>query len=67
MKMIRLGKAAVVAATIALAPTAALADESWPGWYYNDGNGNCGYVQCGPNGCSVIDQFPCPNEVNPNG
>jgi hypothetical protein len=67
MRMIGLGKAAVVAAGFLLSPTAALADESWPGYYFNDGNGNCGYVQCGPNGCAILDEYPCPREVDPNG
>lgn len=53
-----LGLAALVA------PTAALAEDIY---YFNDGNGNCGYVSCGAYGCTVIDRFNCPLEVNPDG
>jgi hypothetical protein len=49
----------------AVAPTASFADPE--GWYYfNDGQGNCGYVECGAYGCQVIDTFPCPREVGGN-
>lgn len=48
----------------AMMPTAASAQMSgWGLWYFNDGNGTCGYIHCGENGCSVIDMFPCPREV----
>ncbi|HEX8572572.1 MAG TPA: hypothetical protein VF759_07465 [Allosphingosinicella sp.] len=32
-------------------------------YYFNDGNGNCGYISCGDYGCVVVDRFPCPREV----
>ena len=48
----------------AMSPTASLAQSSGYGvFYFNDGNGTCGYISCGENGCTVIDQFPCPREV----
>lgn len=52
-------------ALAALTPTAAMADEDPPtGWYYfNDGNGTCGYAQQTPYGWQVIMTFPCPREV----
>lgn len=54
-----------LAAMAALVPTAAFAQMSgWGLWYFNDGAGTCGYISCGPNGCSVIDTFPCPREVS---
>ena len=43
----------------ALTPAAAMADTYW----FNDGNGTCGYVSCGPYGCQVLETFPCPKEV----
>jgi hypothetical protein len=33
-------------------------------YYFNDGNGNCGYVSCGPYGCAPVIRFPCPREVS---
>lgn len=45
-----------------MAPGAAVAQQ-YGYYYFNDGNGNCGYISCGPNGCAVVDQFPCPREV----
>lgn len=49
----------------ALSPTASLAQTSGYGiFYFNDGNGTCGYISCGENGCTVIDMFPCPREVS---
>jgi hypothetical protein len=52
-------------AAAAMAPTAVFAQESGYGiWYFNDGQGTCGYVSCGPYGCAVIDTFPCPREVS---
>jgi hypothetical protein len=65
MKSFRTRKIAVLglALAAALTPAAALAD----GYYYfNDGNGNCGYISCGAYGCQVVDTFPCPREVSPN-
>lgn len=52
-------------AAAAMTPAAAAAQMSgWGIWYFNDGNGTCGYISCGPNGCAVIDTFPCPREVS---
>ena len=55
-------------AVATMTPTAILAQSSdpsgWGLWYFNDGQGTCGYISCGPNGCSVIDMFPCPREVS---
>lgn len=51
-------------AASAVAPTAALAQSNWGIFYFNDGNGTCGYISCGANGCAVIDMFPCPREVS---
>lgn len=49
-------------------PAFAFAQNAGTGTYYlNDGSGNCALVACGPNGCTIIDVFPCPREVNPNG
>lgn len=62
MKMSILRKLTVIGlfAAAAAAPTAAYADGIY---YFNDGNGTCGYISCGPNGCAIIDMFPCPREV----
>lgn len=46
----------------AMAPAAALAQQTG-GYYFNDGNGNCGYVECGSNGCVVIERWACPREM----
>jgi hypothetical protein len=64
MKRSIIRKFAVLALAVAAAtaPTAAFAEE-WGIWYFNDGNGTCGYISCGENGCTVIDTFPCPREV----
>jgi hypothetical protein len=43
----------------AIAPTAALADP----YYFNDGAGTCGWIDCGPNGCAILISYPCPREV----
>ena len=66
--MLRSVFAAGIFAAAALAPTVAVAQDtsSWGIYYFNDGNGTCGYVSCGENGCSVIDTFPCPREVSPD-
>jgi hypothetical protein len=58
----------IVVAGIALGalggPTAAYAEwgQQWveP---FNDGNGTCGYLSCGPHGCTPLIIFPCPREV----
>ena len=47
----------------ALTPAAALADTLV---WFNDGNGYCGYMSCGANGCQVIDIEYCPDEVSGN-
>lgn len=57
----KLGVLGLVAAA-ALAPTAALAQASGP-FYFNDGNGTCGYILCGSNGCAVIESWACPREM----
>jgi hypothetical protein len=51
----------VVAA--AMTPTVGLAQYQY-GYYFNDGNGNCGYVECGPYGCVVLASWVCPREVS---
>jgi hypothetical protein len=51
-------------AVAAMSPTAVSAQSGWGAWYFNDGAGTCGWVSCGPNGCSVISSFPCPREVS---
>jgi hypothetical protein len=62
----RLAGLGLVAAA-GIAPGVALADPPQPGiYYFNDGNGTCGYISCGENGCTVIDTFPCPREVSPD-
>ena len=49
----------------ALSPAAAIAQgNGWPAYYFNDGAGTCGWIQCGPNGCAIMDMFPCPREVS---
>jgi hypothetical protein len=50
----------------ALSPTAAIAQGGggWGYFYFNDGNGTCGWISCGAYGCGVIDTFPCPREVS---
>ena len=66
MKTAMLRKIAVgLFAFAAIAPTAAIAADysSWGLHYFNDGAGSCGYISCGPDGCIVIDEFPCPREV----
>ena len=61
--MLRRVAALSVLAAAAIAPTAAFADP--PGiYYFNDGNGTCGYYQITPYGVQVIDTFPCPREVS---
>jgi hypothetical protein len=63
--MFRVYAALAMTVGAALSPTAAIAQgNSWPGWYFNDGAGTCGWIQCGPNGCVVMDTFPCPREVS---
>jgi hypothetical protein len=67
MKAFTFRKAAILglAAFAAMTPVAASAQMSgWGIFYFNDGQGTCGYVSCGENGCSVIDTFPCPREVS---
>lgn len=46
-------------AGMALTPSAALADP----YYFNDGAGTCGWIDCGQNGCVTLITFPCPREV----
>lgn len=66
MKGYMIRKLTVVALTVgaALTPAVALADTIT---YFNDGNGTCGYVDCGAYGCQVIDTFPCPRELGTAG
>lgn len=61
---------AFVAAALAL-PGTAMADDIPPppgaGYYYfNDGQGGCGYAQETPYGWQVVMTFPCPREVSGN-
>ena len=64
MKSSMLRKAAVIGAFVAatVMPTAAFADEGY--YYFNDGQGTCGYMQETPYGWQVIMTFPCPREVS---
>jgi hypothetical protein len=66
MPMFRLYSAMAVVAAAALSPTAALADESYPDYIVNDGDGTCYEVSCGPYGCAIVDIFYCPLEVSGN-
>ena len=43
-------------------PTTALADNEDTTFTINDGNGTCETIECGQNGCSVIEIFACPRE-----
>jgi hypothetical protein len=54
----------LVAAAL-VTPTLAFAGDDPPVgiFYFNDGNGTCGYYQETPYGPQVIDTFPCPREV----
>ena len=60
---IRLFAALAVCGAALSAPTAALADESYPQWEVNNGDGTCYEVTCGPYGCAVTDIYYCPREV----
>ena len=48
-------------------PAASFADGYTYTYQFNDGEGNCGIIGCGPNGCTVIEHHYCPREVDPNG
>ena len=69
MKRPRLRNFASLALVVAafVAPTTAFADDPPdPGtgyYYFNDGQGTCGYMQETPYGWQVIMTFPCPREV----
>lgn len=58
-------KAAVFSLVIlaALAPSVALATDGY--YTVNFGDGSCGIVHCGDNGCSVIDRYPCEDRLQP--
>jgi len=51
-----------LAVAAGMTPSVAVAQQ-YGYYYFNDGNGTCGYISCGPYGCAVVDTFPCPREV----
>ena len=60
--MLRKFVAVSIFAAAAVAPTVAFADD-YGIYFFNDGNGTCGYYQVTPYGTQIIDTFPCQREV----
>ena len=64
MKRLRKFAALGLAAAAFAMPATAFADPPYGYYYFNDGNGTCGYMQETPYGWQVVMTFVCPREVS---